>query len=168
MHRRPSNSAQPIEPQRHPGLHLTRPRRWVVGVATVVLIVGLANVARGALAIAYALRLPELPMTIGWEYLAATGLFWGLLLTGCSFSLAGFYRWARAATLAAATTFQLHVWVNHLLYDANDYARQTWPWDLVLTALFLAIVWTILGWPGIRREFARAEGGLKSISRDST
>lgn len=132
---------------------LSRPRRWVVGLATIVLIVGLANLARGGLAIAYAIRLPELPMTVHWEYVAATGLFWGLMLTVCSFSLAGFYRWARVATLTVATAFQTHVWVNHLLFDANDYARRTWPRDLVLTALFLAIVWGMLSWPRIRREF---------------
>ena len=154
MHRRPSGSAQGIEMQRPPRLPLTRTRKWVVALATLVLAIGFANLARGGLAIAYALRLPELPMTAGWEYLAATGLSWGLALTICSFSLAGFYRWARVATLAAAPAFQTHVWVNHLLYDANEYARQTWPRDLVLSALFLGVVWAVLSWPSIRREFA--------------
>ena len=125
----------------------------MVGVATVVLISGLANLWRGGLAISYAARLPELPLTVSWAYLAATGIFWGLALTACSVALAGFYPWARWVTLAAATLYELHVWVNHLLFDANDYARRTWPRDLVLTAVLLALVWGVLSWPSIHREF---------------
>jgi len=154
MRRTPSDTALDSGPQRVPRLRLTRTRKWVVALATLVLAIGFANLARGGLAIAYALRLPELPMTVRWEYLAATGLSWGLVLAVCSFSLASFYRWARVATLAAATAFQTHVWVTHLLYDANEYARRTWPRDLVLSALFLGVVWAVLSWPSIRREFA--------------
>ena len=154
MKRRAPGDAQESESKQPLRLRLTRPRRWIVALATLTLAVGLANLARGSLAIASAVRLPELPMTIGWEYLAATGLFWGLALTVCSFSLASFFPWARAATLVAATAFQTNAWVNHWLYDANDYACQTWPRDIMLSALFLATVWGILNWPSIRREFS--------------
>ena len=135
------------------GRRLTRARKWAVGAATLVLMVGLANLARGGLAIASAVRLPGLPMTVRWEYLAASGILWGLVLTVCAFCLVGFCRWARLATLGASTLYQVHVWVNHLLYDANDYARGTWPRDLVISGLFLAIIWGVLSWPSVRREF---------------
>jgi hypothetical protein len=148
-----------VEPSSQPGTdllnraRLSRHKKWAVAVATVVLIVGLSNIARGALAIVYATRLPALPMTVSWGYVAATAIFWGLVLTACSFVLAGFYPWARWLTLAAATTYEAHVWANHLLFDANDYAGRTWPRDLVLTALLLALVWGVLSWPSVRAEF---------------
>lgn len=134
-------------------VHRNWPRRFAVGVATVVFLVGLANLARGGLAIAWATRLPDLPMTVGWDYLAFTGLLWGAVFVVCAIALAGFYCWARTATLAATTVFEIHVWVNHLLFGASDYALATWPRDLLLTALFLALIWGTLSWPTIRREF---------------
>ena len=134
---------------------LTRPRKWVVGLGTIVLIVGLANLARGGLAIAYAVGLPELPMTVSWAYLAATGIFWGLVLVACSIYLAAFCRWARWTTLVGTSLYEIHAWVNHLAFDANDYARRTWPRDLLLTVVFLALVWAVLSWPSIRNEFER-------------
>jgi hypothetical protein len=144
-------------PQPKPGRvrRLNRPRKWIIGLSTVVLVVGLANLARGALAVGYAIRLPELPMTVSWAYLSATGVVWGLVLAALAVCLAAFYRWARMATLAAVTMHQAHVWINHLLFDANDYARGAWPRDLVVTALFLAVVWGMLSLPIIRREFER-------------
>jgi len=135
------------------GRRVNRPRRWVVALATLLLILGIANLAKGSLAVADSVRLPELPMSISWEYLAATGFFWGLALSALSFCLAGFYRWARVATLTSVTAFQVHVWATHLLFDANEYAHSTWPRDLVLTAALLAAVWVVLCWPGVRREF---------------
>jgi hypothetical protein len=125
----------------------------VVGVATVLLLVGLGNLARGILALVSSARLPDLPLTASWSYLAATGLFWGLVLSTLAFCLAGFLGWARVATLAAATVFQTHVWVSHLVFDANEYAHRTWPRDLALTGLFLTIVWGVLCWPSVRRTF---------------
>ena len=38
--------------------------------------------------------------------------------------------------LGAIVLYQGHIWINHLLFDASDYARQTRPRDLVLTVLF--------------------------------
>jgi hypothetical protein len=125
----------------------------VVAVATLLLLVGLANLARGSLAIASALRLPALPMAVSWEYLATGGIVRGLALCICSFGLAGFYRWARVASLIITSAFQVDVWVNHLLFDASDYARQTWPRDLALTVLFLGFVFGVLAWPSVCREF---------------
>ena len=140
-------------PERPRTPRLSLPRKWVIGVGAVVLAVGLANLARGGLTITYSTRLPDLEMSVSWEYLAATSIFWGLALVVSSICLAGFYRWARWATLGVATLYQVHAWVNHLLFDANEYARQTWPRDLILTAVFLALVWGILSWPSVRREF---------------
>jgi hypothetical protein len=137
--------------------HLNAARKSVIAVAALFLLIGLANLIRGALSVVYALRLPELRMTVGWPYLAGTAIFWGLAWVGSALALASFFPWARISALATVTLHQTHVWINHLLFDANDYARQTWPRDALLTALVLVTVWAVLWWPSVRREFTRKE-----------
>jgi hypothetical protein len=133
---------------------LTRPQKWVVVLALLVLALGLANLARAALALRYASLLPDLPLTMPLAYLAATGGVWGLIFVGCAAGLARFRRWGRRATLAAVTLYEVHVWVNHFLFDASDYARQTWPRDLLLTLLLLALVWGSLSLRSVRKTFS--------------
>ena len=140
-------------PFRRGGHRLARPKRWVIRVSLLVLILGLANLGRAGLAMCYAARLPDLPMTLAWPYLMAVGLFWGLALIVCSVGLARFRPWGRWATMVAVTAYEAHTWIDHLLYDANDYARQTWPRDLVLTLMLLVVVWGLLNWPGMQRVF---------------
>jgi len=125
-----------------------RPRRWIRAVALLLLALGLANLGKAGVAVRYAARLPDLPMTTPWWYLVATGAFWGAVLVGCAVGLMLLRPWGRWAALAAATLYEGHAWANHLLFDASDYARQTRARDLVLTALFLAFVWGTLNWPG--------------------
>ena len=120
-----------------------------------MLALGLANMTRAALALRYDALLPDLPLTVPLTYLAAMGGFWGLAFVACAVGLARFRLWGRWGTLAAVTLYEVHVWINHLLFDANDYARQTRPRDLVLTLLLLAVVWGLLNWPSIRKVFKR-------------
>ena len=51
-----------------------------------------------------------------------------------------------------AATYDAH-WLNHFLFDANDYARQVWPRDAALTLLMLISIWGPLNWPSIRKVF---------------
>ena len=132
---------------------LTRPQKWIVVLGLVMLALGLATLGRAGVALHYGALLPNLPMTVSWAYLVAMGSFWGLVFVACAIGLLRFRPWGRWATLAAATLYQAHVWVNHLLFDASDYALQTRPRDLLLTVLFLVIVWGLLNWPGVRRSF---------------
>jgi hypothetical protein len=120
---------------------LTRSQKWVVVLALLVLALGLANLVRMGVALRYAFLLPVLPMSVPLEYLATVGAFWGVVLTACAWGLLRFRRWGRRGTLAAVTLYQAHVWVNHLAFDASDYARQTRLWDLLVTVLLLALVW---------------------------
>jgi len=133
----------------------TRPQKWVIALSVPVLALGLANLARTALALRYNALLPDLPMTVPLIYLAAMGGLWGLVFVVCTAGLARFRPWGRWGTLAAVTLHQVHVWVNHLLFDASDYARQTWPRDFALTLLLLLPTWVLLNWPSIRKEFKR-------------
>jgi len=132
---------------------LTRSQKWVLALALLVLALGLANLGRAGLALRYAALLPDLPMTVSWAYLAAMGSFWGLVFISCAVGLLRFRPWGRWFTLAAATLYQVHVWVNHLLFDASDYAFQTRPRDMLLTVVFLALVWGMLNWPGVCKVF---------------
>jgi hypothetical protein len=132
---------------------LTRPQKWVITLALLVLALGLANLVRMGVAVRYAFLLPELPMAVPLEYLAAVGAFWGVVLTACAWGLLRFRRWGRWGTLAAVTLYQAHVWVNHLAFDASDYARQTRLWDLLMTLLLLALVWGLLSLHSVQSVF---------------
>jgi hypothetical protein len=131
----------------------TAAHRAVAALALLTAILGLANLGRMAMAIRYAGRLPDLPMTVTWPYLAVKGGLWGVGFITCTAGLLRLQPWGRWATLAASTLYQLHVWIDHALFDASDYARQTRPRDLALTILFLGIVWGVLNWPTVRRIF---------------
>lgn len=132
---------------------LTAPQKALLSAALLLLLVGLANLGRAAVAIYYAIHLPDLPLTAPWGYWATGGIIWGTLLIGSALILVRLYRWGRIAALGVATAYQIHVWVNHLMFDANEYARQVWPRDLLLSGLFLAVLWTILTWNRVRALF---------------
>jgi hypothetical protein len=134
---------------------LSYAQKWVIALGLLTLVLGLANLGRAAKALRYAALLPVLPMTVSWAYLAAMGGFWGLIFAACTVGLLGLRPWGRWGTLAAVTLYEGHVWANHLLFDASEYAFQIRPRDLFLTLLLLAFVWGLLSWPSIRREFGR-------------
>lgn len=132
----------------------TPARKWISGLGCLVLLLGLGNVARMGGVLWFARFLPDLPMTVSWAYLAAMGGFWGAALVVCAVGLMPSRPWGRRATLAAVTLYQAHVWLNHLLFDANDYAHKTWGWSLVFTGLLLAFTWGLLNWPSVRSVFS--------------
>jgi hypothetical protein len=134
---------------------LSYPQKWVIALGVLVLILALANLGRAAMALRYATLLPAVPMTVSWTYLAAMGVVWGLVFVACTVELVSFRPWGRWGTLAAVTLYEVHIWVNHILFDANEYAFQIRPRDLLLTLLLLALVWGLLNWPSIRKEFKR-------------
>ena len=136
---------------------LTGPQKWVRVLALLFLALGLANLGRAGVALHYGATLPGLPMTVSWGYLAAAGVVWGAALLVGAVGLARFRPWGRWVALATATLYQAHAWANHLLFDSSDYARQTRPRDLLLTALFLIATWGLLNLPSIRRVFLEGQ-----------
>ncbi len=94
-------------------------------------------------------------MTVSLEYLAAMGAFWGVVLIACAVGLMRFRPWGRWSTLMAVTLYQAHVWINHLLFDASDHARQTRTWHALVTVLVLALVWGSLSLRSVRKAFER-------------
>ena len=127
--------------------------KYVALVGLLVGAIGLGNVGRAWVAWQYSTRLPQLAMTASWTYLAVIGLAWGTALLAVAIGLLRFRTWGRVGTLVASSLYQANVWANHVLFDANDYVRQTWPRQLLLSGLFLAAVWGVLCWPGMRKVF---------------
>jgi hypothetical protein len=142
-------------PLRRQRLKLARSQKCTIALGFLILVLGLGNLVRAAMAVRYSAVLPNLPIGVSWTYLAAMGGFWGMLFVACAVGLVRFHPRGRRGTLVAVTLYEAHVWGNHLLFDANDYAHQIWPRDLALTLLLLILVWGLLNWPDIRREFRR-------------
>jgi hypothetical protein len=113
---------------------------WAV-VVTLLLFLALGNLGRGVMALHIRAALPSLPLTVPLEYLAAMGFFWAAAFAACVVGLWRLSPWGRRVTPIAVTLYQAHVWLNHLCFDASDYARQTRPFDLLMTLLCLALVW---------------------------
>lgn len=128
-------------------------QKWIVALGLLMLVLALGNLGRAVMALRYAARLPDLPMTVSWSYLAAMSSFWGAVFVVCALGLFRFRVWGRWLALAALTFWQAHIWLNHLLFDASDYARQTHPRDLLLTVLLLAFFWVSLSLRCVRRSF---------------
>ena len=110
------------------------------------------------MALHYSARLPDLPTSLSLPYLAAMAGFWGVLYLVCTVGLSFFLPRARWLTLAAVPLHQAHVWTNRLVFDRSDYARQTYPRDLLLTLILLVFFWAVLNLPRMREAFVRAQG----------
>ena len=132
---------------------LTRAQKWVLTLSMLVMLLGLANLGRLAMAVHYAQRLPDLPMTVSWTYLALMGAVWCVVFLICAGGLVYFRSWGRWAALISIPLYQVHVWVNHLLFDVSERAGQLRPRDEACTAILLAIAWGLLYAPSIRRVF---------------
>jgi hypothetical protein len=140
---------------------LTFAQKVVLVLSILVALLAVANLGRLIMAIYYAKRLPDLPMTLTWTYLAAMGGVWFIVLGGCVGGLVYFRSWGRLATLVAVPIYQIHVWINHLAFDASERAGQLWPRDLVCTVILLVIIWGALWLPGVRRVFSPPVESLK-------
>jgi hypothetical protein len=128
----------------------TRAQKAVVTLSVLVLAVGLGNVIRALVALGEKAAMPDVQLSVSWDYLALTSAFWGVVLLACAGGLAWFRRWGRVATLAAVTLYEVHVWVDHLLFDRSDYAVQRRPWDLLFTLLLLGVAWGVLNLQPVR------------------
>lgn len=110
------------------------------------------NLARATWALGQTSALAELSLSTSMpmSYLFGTSLVWSLVFGGCSFGLWRLQSWGRIGTLVAVTLYQGHIWLNHIVFDRSDYARQVWPFAIVHTLVVLGAVWGFLNWPTIR------------------
>ena len=135
---------------------LTRAEKWVLVLAILITFLALANLGRLVMAVYYAQRLPDLPMTVSWTYLALVGGAWCAVFVVCAGGLVYFRPWGRWVALVSVSLYQIHVWVNHLLFDATERASQLWPRDVVCTTILLVVVWGSFSLPSVRAVFKPA------------
>lgn len=136
---------------------LTGAQKSVVVLAGLTLALAVGNLGRGIVALQYAFNLPDLSTTVPLSYFAAMGGFWSAAFFTCTVGLSCFREWGRRLALTAVTLYQTNVWINHVLFDVSNYARQVVPRNLLFTILLLFIFWGSLHVPSIREVFDRRE-----------
>ena len=117
----------------------------------------MVNLARARLALDGGSFTATLPLAMPLAYLAAGGLFWGIAFIVAACSVWRLWPWARKLVLGAIVVYQLHIWVNHLVFDTSDYARQVWPFHIGISVAWVAAVWGYMALPGIRRLWRERE-----------
>ncbi|MBN1250033.1 MAG: hypothetical protein JXC32_20380 [Anaerolineae bacterium] len=107
---------------------------------------GIANVARGILAFAVH---PVLADTTSWPFwlLGVVYLAWGLALLACGIVALRRLDRARWLIRAGAIAYQATVWLIHVFGDVSTHARRLWLRDLLLSLLFLAVVFVLTSLP---------------------
>ncbi len=136
-----------------------RPWRVKLFILAVLLLGSGLNLLRAAWAWRQSQALADLasPTSMPMALLAATSLAWGITFSLCALGLWRLRPWGRRATLAAVSLFHAHIWLNHLLFDRSDYARQVRPFAIAHTLAALLVVWGFLYWPVVRRLYDRPE-----------
>ncbi len=139
---------------------LTLSEKIVLTLSGLTLLLALANLGRAILAAQYSVYLPDLPTTLSFRYLAVMGSLWGVAFAVCTVGLALFREWGRRCTLAAVTLYQVHAWVNRILFATSEYVRQTLARDVILTLTFLLVFWIPLNLDRVKETLGKgAEEG---------
>ncbi len=122
--------------------------------ALAVLYLGVVNLIRAWLALGGQPFIETLPLKIPLAYVGACGIAWGIVFAVTAWGLWRLWRWARVVMLGAIVVYQLHIWVNHMLFDTSAYARQVWPFYAGLSIASVLVVWGFLFLPSIRRVYS--------------
>ena len=128
--------------------------RSVTLFALAVLYLGLVNVARAWLALNGSSFERTLPLAAPLPYLGLGGLLWGVAFVVIAFGLWRVWLWARKAMLGAILIYQLHIWINHFVFDSSVYSRQVWPFEAGTSLAWIMVVWGFLFLPGIKRLYS--------------
>jgi hypothetical protein len=113
----------------------------------------MVNLARAWLALNGSSFERTLPLTMPLPYLGLGGLFWGVVFVVTALGIWRVWQWARRLLLGAVIVYQLHIWINHLVFDTSIYARQVWPFAAGISLVWIIVVWGFLFLPGIRRIY---------------
>ena len=131
-----------------------RPRS-VTLFALAVLYLGLVNLARAWLALNGSPFERALPLAAPLPYFGLGGLFWGVVFVVTAFGLWRVRPWARKAMLGAILIYQVHIWINHFVFDSSVYSRQVWPFEAGTSLAWIMVVWGFLFLPGIKRLYSK-------------
>ena len=129
-----------------------RPRS-VTFFALAVLYLGVVNLARAWLALNGSSFERALPLRMPLPYLGLGGLFWGVVFVVAAFGIWRVWPWARQVSLGAIVVYQLHIWINHWVFDTSVYSRQVWPFEAGMSLMWTLVVWGFMNLPGIRRLY---------------
>lgn len=111
---------------------------WSWGLLLLCGGLGIANVARGLLAISLQEVLPQtsLPLwLVGWVYIA-----WGIAFLVCAVMALWPKDRPRWLLPGCGVAYQMTGWIVRILGDVSTYARQLWLRDAVLSLFFLVVV----------------------------
>ena len=115
---------------------------WLLSALYIVL--GLANVTRGVLALQVGPVLASAAPSLDLSVFGGIYFGWGVALLGvgigCFKRTSVRSRWILRGS---AVAYQLTAWIIHLVGDRSTYARDLWGRDLVLTLLFLGVVFVL-------------------------
>ena len=120
-----------------------------------MLYLGAVNLIRARLALRGESFVASLPLTMPLPYLAASAMVWGSVFCIAAFGVWRLWPWARKLTLGAIVIYQLHIWINHFLFDTSDYARQVWPFQAGVSAAWIILVWGFLFLPAVRHFYSK-------------
>jgi hypothetical protein len=115
---------------------------------------GLANMVRGVLAIVVAPVLAQ-AASVPFPMLGLVYVVWGILFLVCCYVVFRRPGRARQTVRGFAVGYQLTVWIIHIAGDASSYARQLWVRDLVVSLLFLLVVFVLTGLSDRRTRLRR-------------
>lgn len=108
---------------------------------TLYIVLGLANVTRGVLALKVGPVLAPAAPSLDLSVLGGIYIGWGVVLLGIGIGcLKGTSVRSRWVLRGSAAAYQLTAWVIRLVGDRSTYARSLWGRELVLTILFLGVV----------------------------
>ena len=104
------------------------------------LVLGLANGVRAVMAFFLTPALQPYDLSIPLPFLGGLYALWCVLcLIVCA---AVWLRWPiRRWTLPAAVAYQITLWALRIFAYRSDYARSLWIWHLILTVLFLGMMY---------------------------
>ena len=115
---------------------------WLLSALYIVL--GLANVTRGVLALKVGPVLAPAAPALDLSVLGGIYIGWGVVLLGigigCLKRTSVRSRWVLRG---GAVAYELTAWIIRLVGDRATYARSLWGRDLVLTLLFLGLVFVL-------------------------
>ena len=98
-----------------------------------------------------------MPLTMPLGYLGIGGLVWGCVFVVTAIGIWRMSPWARQVLLGAIVVYQLHIWINHWVYDTSVYSRQVWPFEAGISLVWSLVTWGFMNLPGIRRRSGRQQ-----------
>jgi hypothetical protein len=101
--------------------------------------------------------LNSLPLSVSPAYIVVSGLFWGLAGITLAWALWRRKAWAPWGARIVALVFALAYWADRLFLQAKGPQSGNEPFDLLLTALLLAVVFAALPLPRTRAYWRSAE-----------